>query len=250
MKLQTGLLLSATVALAGILISTVWVNQAQTASPRAIAELAESELPQQLESTAQLASSDVGPKPYPVWNSESTETATFGTGCFWCTEALFEELDGVLAVVSGYSGGHVENPTYEDISTGLSGHAEVVQITYDPNKISFKTLLQAFWMSHDPTTLNKQGSDDGPQYRSVIFYHNELQKKLAESFKKKLTQSNAFGKPIVTEITGFDKFYEAENYHQDYFASNERVPYCEFAIKPKLKKFRKAFATMQQQKSQ
>lgn len=170
-----------------------------------------------------------------------TETATFGTGCFWCTEAQFQQLEGVLKVESGYSGGAVANPTYQDVCTGNTGHAEVVQITYDPAKISFETLLAAFWESHDPTTLNQQGADIGTQYRSVIFYHNEEQKKLAEIYKKKLDDEKAFNNPIVTEISPYTKFYKAENYHQDYYNLNGSAPYCSIVIKPKLEKFRKVF---------
>lgn len=170
-----------------------------------------------------------------------TDTATFGTGCFWCTEAIFEQLNGVLKVSSGYSGGHVDNPTYKEVCEGTTGHAEVVQVVYDPSKITFDELLEVFWQTHDPTTLNRQGNDVGPQYRSAIFYHNDEQKKKAEMYKAELNQSGAFNKPIVTEISPFDKFYVAENYHQDYYNNNGSQPYCYYVIKPKLEKFQKVF---------
>lgn len=170
-----------------------------------------------------------------------TDTATFGTGCFWCTEAIFEQLNGVLKVSSGYSGGHVDNPTYKQVCDGNTGHAEVVQVVYDPGKISFDELLEVFWQTHDPTTLNRQGNDVGPQYRSAIFYHNEEQKQKAEKYKAELNTSGAFNKPIVTEITAFSKFYVAENYHQNYYANNGSQPYCYYVIKPKMEKFQKVF---------
>lgn len=173
--------------------------------------------------------------------SVKTDTATFGTGCFWCTEAIFEQLNGVLKVSSGYSGGHVDNPTYKEVCEGTTGHAEVVQVVYDPSKITFDELLEVFWQTHDPTTLNRQGNDVGPQYRSAIFYHNDEQKKKAEMYKAELNQSGAFNKPIVTEISPFDKFYVAENYHQDYYNNNGSQPYCYYVIKPKLEKFQKVF---------
>ncbi|MCB0748679.1 MAG: peptide-methionine (S)-S-oxide reductase MsrA [Ignavibacteriae bacterium] len=169
------------------------------------------------------------------------EVATFGTGCFWCTETLFEKLKGVESAVSGYSGGTTENPTYKQVCTGETGHAEVIQVTYDPSIISFTELLEVFWKVHDPTTLNRQGNDVGTQYRSVIFYHNEEQKKLAEEYKSKLTKEKVFSDPIVTEITKFTKFYPAENYHQDYYEQNKSQPYCSFVITPKVEKFKKVF---------
>lgn len=170
-----------------------------------------------------------------------TDTATFGTGCFWCTEAIFQELEGVLKVTSGYSGGTVVNPTYKQVCDGNTGHAEVIQIVYDPSKITFDELLEAFWQSHDPTTLNRQGNDVGPQYRSVIFYHDAEQKEKAEKYKAELDKSKAFDNPIVTEITPFSKFYVAENYHQDYYNNNGSQPYCYYVIRPKLEKFNKVF---------
>jgi peptide-methionine (S)-S-oxide reductase len=170
-----------------------------------------------------------------------TDTATFGTGCFWCTEAIFQQLDGVLKVTSGYSGGHVDNPTYKQVCEGTTGHAEVIQIVYNPDVITFDELLEAFWQSHDPTTLNRQGNDVGPQYRSVVFYHNEDQKKKAEHYKSELDKNKAYDNPIVTEISPYTKFYVAENYHQDYYANNGSQPYCYYVIRPKLEKFQKVF---------
>ena len=167
------------------------------------------------------------------------ETATFGAGCFWCVGAVFQSLKGVDKVVSGYSGGHVKNPTYQQVCTGTTGHAEVCQIYYDPSVISFTELLEVFWSTHDPTTLNRQGNDIGTQYRSVIFYHNEDQKKLAEAYMDKLNKSGVYDKPIVTEISPFKVFYEAENYHQEYFDLNRTQPYCRIVIQPKMDKFRR-----------
>jgi peptide-methionine (S)-S-oxide reductase len=174
-------------------------------------------------------------------NTEGTEKATFGTGCFWCTEAVLESLDGVKKVVSGYSGGHDPNPTYKAVCTGETGHAECVEVIYDPRVISYAGLLEAFFRSHDPTSLNRQGNDVGTQYRSVIFYHNEEQKKLAEEARAELDKSGAYSKPIVTEITKAVKFYPAEDYHQNYFANNPDQGYCAFVIAPKLDKFKKVF---------
>jgi methionine-S-sulfoxide reductase len=169
------------------------------------------------------------------------EKATFGSGCFWCTEAVFEELAGVESAVSGYSGGRIHNPTYEQVSTGLSGHAEVIQVTYDPEKISYPELLEVFWYTHDPTTLNRQGPDTGTQYRSAVFYHNDEQRREAEHYLRKLDESGAFDAPIVTEITKFDRFYPAEDDHQEFYANNPRHGYCQAVVRPKVVKFRKAF---------
>lgn len=169
------------------------------------------------------------------------DTATFGTGCFWCTEALFERLNGVKNVVSGYAGGSVENPTYEQVSTGTTGAAEVCQIAFDPTVISFEELLKVFWEVHDPTTLNRQGNDIGTQYRSVIFFHNKQQEDLAREYKDRVDKSGAWDNPIVTAIEPYSTFYEAENYHQDYYINNMRQPYCQYVIKPKMDKFEKAF---------
>jgi peptide-methionine (S)-S-oxide reductase len=174
-------------------------------------------------------------------NNSVTDTATFGAGCFWCVEAVFQEMKGVIKVISGYSGGTVKNPGYKEVCTGLTGHAEVCQIIYNPNEVSFKELLEAFWQTHDPTTLNRQGNDAGTQYRSVIFYHNKSQKQLAEKYKAELNKSGAFDKPIVTAIDPFTVFYAAEDYHQDYYNQNGDAPYCQYVIQPKVEKFRKVF---------
>lgn len=171
----------------------------------------------------------------------NTDTATFGAGCFWCVEAVFQELDGVLSVTSGYMGGQTPDPTYKEVCTGQTGHAEVAQIVYDPSKVTFKELLEVFWQTHDPTTRNRQGADVGTQYRSAIFYHSEAQHEEAERLKKQLDASGAWDSPIVTEITAADKFYPAENYHQNYYNQNGDAAYCQFVIRPKLDKFRKVF---------
>jgi peptide-methionine (S)-S-oxide reductase len=173
---------------------------------------------------------------------KKVKTATFGAGCFWCVEAVFQELDGVHSVKSGYTGGHVDNPTYEQICTGRTGHAEVCLIKYDPEKITFKELLEVFWMTHDPTTLNRQGVDTGTQYRSAVFYHDEEQKRLSEKYKNALNEQSAFGRPIITEIVAAETFYPCEKYHDNYFKDNPNAGYCRAIIRPKMKKFRKAFA--------
>lgn len=170
------------------------------------------------------------------------EKATFGAGCFWCVEAVFQRLNGVTSVVSGYAGGNVKNPTYREICGGRTGHAEVAQITFDPNVITYEELLEVFWKTHDPTTLNRQGADVGTQYRSVIFYHNDSQKELAEHYKLKLDQSGLFSDPIVTEIKPLPEFYEAEDYHQNYFNTNPSQPYCSVVIGPKIEKMSEVFA--------
>ena len=177
----------------------------------------------------------------PVSEEPETALATFGSGCFWCTEAFFQEVKGVSKVESGYSGGSVENPSYYDVCSGRTGHAEVVQVTYDPSQVSFADLLEIFWQTHDPTTLNRQGADVGTQYRSVVFYHDEDQKKAAEQLKKKLDEAGIWRNPIVTEISPFKKFYVAEVDHQDYFRLNPNAGYCQAVIVPKLEKFRKVF---------
>lgn len=169
------------------------------------------------------------------------DTITFGSGCFWCTEAIFQQVEGVIKVVSGYSGGHVVNPTYEQVCEKNTGHAEVCQLVYDPSKVSFDMLLEVFWQTHDPTTVDRQGNDVGPQYRSVIFYHDDEQRKKAEHYRDELNKANAFGSPIVTAIEPFRNFYAAENYHQDYYRNNRNQPYCYFVIRPKLEKFEKVF---------
>lgn len=174
-------------------------------------------------------------------NTGSQQVATFGSGCFWCTEAIFQNVDGVTKVESGYSGGKVKNPTYKEVCSGLTGHAEVIQLTYDPAIVTYDELLEIFWKTHDPTTLNRQGADEGTQYRSVIFYHNDEQKNLAESYKEKLDKSGAFDRNIVTEISPFTTFYKAEDYHQNYYNLNGNAPYCSFVIQPKVEKFKKVF---------
>lgn len=174
-------------------------------------------------------------------NGIKTDTATFAAGCFWCVEAVFQELKGVISVTSGYTGGKIKNPTYREVCSGLTGHAEACEIVYDPAVISYDELLEAFWAAHDPTTLNRQGADKGTQYRSAIFYHNEKQKQLAESYKAKLNTEKAFDNPVVTEINVAQPFYKAEDYHQNYYNENGDAPYCSFVIAPKLEKFRKVF---------
>jgi peptide-methionine (S)-S-oxide reductase len=169
------------------------------------------------------------------------ETATFGSGCFWCTEAVFQRLKGVEKVTSGYSGGFVENPSYQEVCNGDTGHAEVTQIQYDPAQISFEELLEVFWKTHDPTTLNQQGNDYGTQYRSAVFYHNDEQKRLAEEYKKKLDAAKVWDRPIVTEITKFINFYPAEQYHQNYYNNNPNQGYCSYIIRPKVKKLEEVF---------
>ena len=171
----------------------------------------------------------------------SMETATFGNGCFWCTEAIFQQLEGVEKVTSGYSGGSVPNPTYEQVCSKTTGHAECLNIVYDPKKITFDELLEVFWQSHDPTTLNRQGADVGTQYRSVVFYHNEEQRAKTEKYKKDLDKSGAFNNPIVTTLEPFTIFYAAENEHQNYYNNNSSQGYCQFVIRPKLDKFEKVF---------
>lgn len=174
-------------------------------------------------------------------DEDSPATATFGSGCFWCTEAVFQRLRGVEQVVSGYMGGDTENPTYKEVCQGNTGHAEVVQITYDPSKVPFEELLEVFWKTHDPTTPNRQGADVGPQYRSVIFYHNDGQRRLAEEYKQKLEEAGVFDDPIVTEVNPASVFYAAENYHQNYFNLNPRQGYCSYIIRPKIEKLKSVF---------
>ena len=171
-----------------------------------------------------------------------SKTIVFAGGCFWCTEAMFGQLKGVEKVVSGYSGGHVANPTYREVCSGTTGHAECTLITYDPEQITFAELLEVFWTTHDPTTLNRQGADSGTQYRSAIFYTDEEQKKEALVYKEKLEKEKIWNDPIVTEITKFEKFYPAEDYHQDYYSNNPNQGYCRIVITPKVEKFRKIFA--------
>ncbi|KKQ58535.1 MAG: Peptide methionine sulfoxide reductase, peptide-methionine (S)-S-oxide reductase [Microgenomates group bacterium GW2011_GWC1_38_14] len=172
-------------------------------------------------------------------SSSNLQLATFGGGCFWCTEAIFKRVEGVVSVESGYSGGDMANPGYSDVSSGSTGHAEAVQIEFDPSIVSFSTLLEIFWVTHDPTTLNKQGNDVGTQYKSIIFYYNDEQKKLAE--KSKADEEYGLDRKVVTQITPFQHFYKAEKYHQNYYDKNQNYPYCSFIIAPKVKKLLEKF---------
>lgn len=174
--------------------------------------------------------------------TQNYELATFGAGCFWCVEAIFQRLKGVISVQSGYTGGKTENPDYKAVCTGQTGHAEVIQIKFDPKIVSFEDLLYVFWRTHDPTTLNQQGADKGTQYRSAVFYHSEEQKEIAEKSKKETDLAKLYKDPIVTEITKISKFYNAEDYHQNYFNDNSFQPYCSFVISPKIKKLEKEFS--------
>jgi peptide-methionine (S)-S-oxide reductase len=185
-----------------------------------------------------LTPDEIGPGERPPGG---TELATFGSGCFWCTEAVFQQMKGVKKVVSGYSGGRVEDPSYEQVCSGRTGHAEVVQVTFDPAAVSYPELLEVFWRSHDPTTKDRQGNDVGTQYRSVVFYHNDRQKRLAELYKAKIDAAGVYARPLVTEVVPFTAFYPAEGYHQDYFARNADQPYCRVMIGPKLEKLRSVF---------
>ena len=173
--------------------------------------------------------------------TKNLETATLAAGCFWCVEAVFDDLKGVTDVVSGYSGGHTENPTYREVCSETTGHAEVTQITFDPAELSFADLLRVFFAVHDPTTLNRQGNDVGSSYRSAIFYHSDEQKQTAEEIIKEVNAAEIYDKPIVTEVIAFDKFCPAEDYHQEYFANNPNQPYCAAVVAPKVAKFRKQF---------
>lgn len=170
------------------------------------------------------------------------ETATLAGGCFWCTESVFDELRGVERVVSGYSGGHTESPTYQEVCTGTTGHAEVIDVTFDPSEIDFADILRVFFTVHDPTTLNRQGGDIGTQYRSAIFYHSEAQKQAAEAVIREIDAAAIYPNPIITEVVPFEKFWPAEDYHQEYFANNPNQPYCAAVIAPKVAKFRKMYA--------
>ena len=169
-------------------------------------------------------------------NDKDLEIATLANGCFWCTEAIFSRVKGIKSVIPGYSGGSTNNPSYEQVCTGITGHAEAIQIQYDSKIISFEKILDIFWHTHDPTTLNRQGNDVGTQYRSAIFYHDDNQKNIAEKLKKELEKEDVFKNPIVTEIVPFSKFYTAENYHKEYFENNRNAPYCSFLIDPKIQK--------------
>lgn len=175
-------------------------------------------------------------------NHQGKQVATFGAGCFWCIEACFQDLKGVISVVPGYAGGHTDKPTYKEICTGQTGHAEVAQVVFDPSVISYEELLEAFWFVHDPTQLNRQGNDIGTQYRSVIFYHNEAQKTAALKYLQKLEAENVWDKPIVTQIVEINNYFEAEDYHHNYYENNPGNPYCQSVVRPKVEKFRKVFA--------
>ena len=175
--------------------------------------------------------------------SENTDTITLAGGCYWCVEAVYEQLDGVISAVSGYAGGKMANPSYEEVSTGATGYAEVVQITYDKSKTNLDEIFKIFFTVHDPTTLNRQGADVGTQYRSAIFYKNDTQKKAAQSIIAALTKANIYESPIVTTLEPLTKFYKAENYHQDYYQNNKSQPYCQMVIQPKMEKFEKVFKT-------
>ena len=175
-------------------------------------------------------------------SSDTSAQATFGNGCFWCTEAVFEQLNGVTKVESGYAGGHIKNPSYREVCEGTTGHAEVLRITYNPQVISFESLLEVFWNTHDPTTKDRQGNDVGTQYRSAVFYHDDEQRRIAEAYKKQLDDSHVFPAPIVTEITPLSNYSAAEDYHQEYFRNNPGQGYCQVVIRPKVEKFRKQFA--------
>jgi len=171
-----------------------------------------------------------------------TETATLADGCFWCTEAIFKRLKGIISVKPGYAGGNIENPSYEQVCTGKTGHAEAIQIEFDSSIIPFEKILEVFWHTHDPTTLNQQGNDIGTQYRSAIFYHDEKQKEEAQISKEELVKERVYKNPIVTEIIPFTNFYEAENYHKDYYDRNKEYPYCNFVIDPKIQKLMREFS--------
>ncbi len=175
--------------------------------------------------------------------NKNLETATLAAGCFWCVEAVFDDLKGVESVESGYSGGHTENPTYKEVCSETTGHAEVIQVKFDSQEVSFKEILQVFFSVHDPTTLNRQGNDIGSSYRSAIFYHSDEQKRIAEEVIREVTEEGVYDNPIVTEVKSFDKFYIAENYHQEYFANNPNQPYCAAVVAPKVAKFRQKFVT-------
>lgn len=177
-------------------------------------------------------------------NQDYFELATFGGGCFWCTEALFQSLRGVLKVEPGYCGGRTNNPTYQQVCTGETGHAEVIQVTFNPSEISYSDLLEVFFNTHDPTTLNRQGADVGTQYRSVVFFHNEQQRKKAETIKQEIHESGRWDDPLVTEICPYSTFYKAEGYHKNYFNENPSQPYCTFVIAPKLESFRKKYSQL------
>ncbi len=254
-KQTVWIVLAVVVAAALMLMAQRWMGSQQPASP-IVPDRGESgrpdlpiqptsyepETPAAKESPAasETTSDTTNAKDKPV---AERATATFGGGCFWCTEAVFLELKGVHSVVSGYSGGRTENPTYEEVCTGRTGHAEVIQIEYDPNEVAYEQLLEVFFATHDPTTRNRQGNDIGTQYRSVIFFHDEEQEKIARDVIKALRREKVYQNRIVTEVEELKKFYPAEDYHQDYFANNaDKNPYCQQVVRPKVEKFRKVFA--------
>jgi peptide-methionine (S)-S-oxide reductase len=180
---------------------------------------------------------------------DSLEVATLGAGCFWCVEAIFQDIKGVKKVESGYSGGSIKNPSYKEVCNGTTGHAEVVQVTFDPKEVAFSSVLEVFFSTHDPTTLNRQGADVGTQYRSAIFYHSEEQRKVAELAKEAAQASGDWSNPIVTEISAYSNFYKAEDYHQDYYNQNGTQPYCQIVITPKIDKFKKKFEALLKEES-
>ncbi len=191
--------------------------------------------------SANLQNSSKGVTRKPMDGKPEIKLATFGGGCFWCTEAIFQRLEGVVKVEPGYSGGRVDHPTYEQVCTGTTGHAESIQVSYDPSKVSYDELLEVFWKTHDPTTLNRQGEDVGTQYRSVVFYHDPEQKRIAEAYKSKLSAEQIWKNPIVTEIVPFTKFWPAEDYHRNYYNTHTSKSYCAIVITPKIEKFKKIF---------
>ena len=184
-----------------------------------------------------------------IKSMDSLEVATLGAGCFWCVEAIFQDIKGVKKVESGYSGGSIKNPSYKEVCNGTTGHAEVVQVTFDPKEVAFSSILEVFFSTHDPTTLNRQGADVGTQYRSAIFYHSEEQKKVAELAKEAAQSSGDWSNTIVTEISAYSNFYKAEDYHQDYYNQNGTQPYCQIVITPKVDKFKKKFAALLKEES-
>ena len=226
-----------TVFLFAIVLAAGWSLSSCASDPQAAANTQTTTNTQTVADMTPPVSIPDAPTPQPG----QIDTATLGAGCFWCVEAVFTELNGVKTVVSGYTGGHVENPTYKAVCAGTTGHAEVAQITYDPSVVTFDEILEVFWQTHDPTTLNRQGNDVGTQYRSAVYYHNEYQKQVAEGYKAKLDASGAWDNPIVTEVSPIGVFYPAENYHQEYYANNPDQGYCRYVIQPKVEKFRKVF---------
>jgi peptide-methionine (S)-S-oxide reductase len=184
-----------------------------------------------------------------IKSMDSLEVATLGAGCFWCVEAIFQDIKGVKKVESGYSGGSIKNPSYKEVCNGTTGHAEVVQVTFDPKEVAFSSILEVFFSTHDPTTLNRQGADVGTQYRSAIFYHSEEQKKVAELAKEAAQSSGDWSNTIVTDISAYSNFYKAEDYHQDYYNQNGTQPYCQIVITPKVDKFKKKFAALLKEES-